>query len=131
MELELGKLDDISFELEDIQYSGIIEESPIEPKLIEEFGYKKHECLSDKKYQGGWMISENNLYLGYVNGYINYQRFYTLDILPFQANTEILIFYHWFCGDLKIFYNKNEPKSTEYNSEIIFVIEHGVVVEIK
>ena len=129
--MELGKLDDISFEIEDIQYSGSIEESPIEQKLIEEFGYKKPEFLNEKKYEASWMISDNNLYLGYVNGYINYQRFYTLDILPFQSNTEILIFYHWFCGDLKVFYNKNEPRSLAYNAEITFVVEHGVVVTIK
>ncbi len=129
--MELGKLDDISFNIGDIHYWGSIEESPIEQKLIEEFGYKRHESLNEKKYEASWMISDDNLYLGYVNGYIDYQRFCTLDILPFQANTDILIFYHWFCGDLKIFYNKDEPKSTEYNSEITFVVEQGVFVTIK
>jgi hypothetical protein len=71
-----------SIQDEDVVVYGHFLESPIEERLIGMFNYVPVYDNSTKPYQAHWMISENKLFLFYVNATINGKELTTYDIVP-------------------------------------------------
>lgn len=119
-------------EFDNIGYDGYIDRSPVEKRLIESFKYNPDYTNEEKPYKAHWMISESKLYLGYVNGFINGKRLYTMDIFP-EVGEDILHFFHYFSGDL-IFYPETfhigELKELKYQgAPLILKIENGILIQ--
>lgn len=79
---EINGPDVLSYHYESLSYIGIIDKSPIEERLIQNFHYKEVYNNYTKPYRAHWMLSESKLLLGYCNGIINEKRLYTNDIFP-------------------------------------------------
>lgn len=93
--------DHASFWINDDHYYGYIEKSPIEDRLVSRFNYTPINDKSKKTYRAHWMISEDKLWLGYVNGVIDGKVLYTDDIVPEYPGDEVLYHYCEYSGILK------------------------------
>ena len=104
--------------------------SPLSELVKTKFNYAP---LSDKDkvYKAVWTISQNQLCLGYVNGFINNKRLFTNDFLPDLADDEILHNYSYSGKLILKIKDENISKQLEQfktdDDQLILNFEKGIL----
>jgi len=124
-----------SIHINDVEYFGYFEKSPIEDRLVSKFNYIPILDESKKTYRAHWLVSDLTLMLGYVNGLINGQRLFTLDIIPDFSDNELLHDFYEFSGFINFFILGIETSDSNMNSidnidilELIF--KNGMLIKV-
>jgi hypothetical protein len=134
---EIKGPDIFSIDFGNISYFGFVDSSPVEPRLIENFGYLNLHDNYTKPYRAHWTIYNSKLMLLYCNGIINNRRLYTNDMFPEFRNLESLAFFSMYTGKL-LFYpvdftiTKFDSVSVPYNGRDMYIqIDSGIVTKVE
>ena len=132
---EIKGPDIFTLEFDSFSYFGFIDQSPIEPRLIENFDYQAVYTNYTKPFRAHWMLSDAKLQLMYCNCIINRKRLYTTDIFPEFAGNDILHFFYFFTGDL-VFYpltfkTTNEKKFKYKGQNMMLQIKSGILTKVE
>jgi hypothetical protein len=104
--------DNVVFYLnDDVAYSGYFVESPLRERLLHTYTSLALKSENHKHYCARWMISENELLLGYVNGIFGGKELHTDDIVPEYPDEIILHHYTRFTGILEIIIQEIQLKN--------------------
>ncbi len=124
-----------SVHINDVGYFGYFEKSPIEDRLVSKFNYLPTDDEANKTYRATWMVSDFTLMLGYVNGVINGQRLFSLDIVSDLPDDELLHNYYEFSGEVNFVILSIETSNPNMNSidnidilELTF--ENGILINV-
>jgi hypothetical protein len=115
-------------------YSGLINTSPIQNRLVSKHNYIPFEDETLKPFKAIWMIEDSKLLLGCVNGNFNDKDYFTLDIVPEYPNNTVEFHYTEFNGEIKFavqchefgsFTNKFKNGKYQY---LMLTIENGILL---
>jgi hypothetical protein len=127
--------DILSFDYENFSYCGFIDSSPVESRLIENFGYLNLHDNYTKPYRAHWMIYNSKLMLLYCNGIINNRRLYTNDMFPEFRNVETFAFFSMYTGRLLFYpvnYSINKIDKIPYKGRDMYIhIDSGMVTKVE
>jgi len=118
-------------------YSGLINTSPIQNRLVAKHNYIPFEDETLKPFKAIWMIEDSKLLLGCVNGIFNDKVYFTLDLVPEYPDNTIEFHYAKFSGEIKftvqchefgLFTNKFKNGRYQYLS---LKIKNGILINIE
>ena len=130
-----------SINIEDnINIYGHFLESPLEERMIRMFKYEPVGDNSTKPYQANWMISDNRLYLLYVNAKLHGEFLFTTDIVPEYDDEddeehENLFHFKQFCSKLEFVIDSIEKGEFVHlpfgtGDTLIVTFKNGVLIDL-
>jgi len=131
-----------SINIEDnINIYGHFLESPLEERMIRMFKYEPVGDNSTKPYQANWMISDNRLYLLYVNAKLHGEFLFTTDIVPEYDDEddeehENLFHFKQFTSKLEFVINSIEKNDNvrlpfKIGETKVLIFQNGMLAEIQ
>jgi hypothetical protein len=125
--------DILSLKINNIDFYGYLDKSPIEEKLLSNFNYILVVDESKKPFRAHWMIYESKLFLLYCNGIINDKHLYTTDIFPDYPDTDLLLYN--FTGILKFSIQQKEISGITDNfkkcDDLLITFENGILLKLE